>query len=316
MFELVSIIVPVYNAEEFLVDCIQSLLNQTYQNIEIILIDDGSTDQSKKICHTFSSQDKRVKVYSINNSGVSNARNFGIEHALGKYIMFCDSDDIYNLNFIQIMRDNLIKSNSELGICCYKRFRNRPNFENTKYSKINYEIINSNDYYNLILFNEKISGYIWNKIFVKDILIQNKIFFDSKIHEVEDLYFVIKYLKHVNRVTLINEELYYYRDNPMSIMNQNFNYKKYSALYGRHNIYKEIKNIPLNEDIKKRVWKQLIEACFSYTKLIIFSVEFDCKKYYLKEIINIYRSNIFDYKVNFLDDIKFNIKCIILNCLI
>ncbi|WP_286312147.1 glycosyltransferase family 2 protein [Romboutsia ilealis] len=314
MFELVSIIVPIYNAEEFLVDCIQSLLNQTYQNIEIILIDDGSTDKSKKICHTFSSQDKRVKVYSINNSGVSNARNFGIEHALGKYIMFCDSDDMYSLKFVQSMLENLIEFDSELGICFYDRFTdNFKSIENNDNNTKGYDITNPNDYYNLILFNEKVSGYVWNKIFIKDIIIQNNLFFDINIHEVEDLYFVVKYLNYVKRVSVTNDVLYYYRDNPDSIMNQCFNYRKYTSLYGRNFIYNEVKGIPLNEDMKKKVWQTLIECCFGYTKSIIFSSSFKSKKVYLNEILTIYRLVKHDYKFNFFDSLKFNIKFLILN---
>ena len=91
---LISVIVPVYNAEKYLRECLDSIVNQTYKNIEIILVDDGSTDGSGAICDEYADKDVRIKVYHIPNGGASNARNLGIDNADGEYLMFVDSDDI------------------------------------------------------------------------------------------------------------------------------------------------------------------------------------------------------------------------------
>ena len=99
--ELISIIVPVYNVEKYLKKCIDSILNQTYSNIEILLIDDGSTDNSGIICDNFKKRDSRIKVVHKKNSGVSSTRNYGLDLATGKYISFVDSDDFVECDFIE-----------------------------------------------------------------------------------------------------------------------------------------------------------------------------------------------------------------------
>ena len=106
--DLISVIIPVYNVEQYLNRCVDSVINQTYKNLEIILIDDGSTDNSGKICDEYSQKDKRVKVIHQKNMGVSNSRNKGINIAKGKYITFVDSDDVLNCQYIEFIRFFLI----------------------------------------------------------------------------------------------------------------------------------------------------------------------------------------------------------------
>ena len=101
--ELLSIIVPVYNSEKYVSVCIESILKQTYQNIEVILVDDGSTDESGKVCDEFEQADHRVRVFHKKNGGVSSARNLGIEKCRGRYVTFIDSDDFVSEDFILIM---------------------------------------------------------------------------------------------------------------------------------------------------------------------------------------------------------------------
>ena len=103
MEPLLSIIVPIYNVEQYVDKCIQSILNQTYQNLEIILVDDGATDRSGSIADSYAAKDKRVKVFHKENGGLSDARNYGLDHVTGDYILFVDSDD-----FIQCVKDCLL----------------------------------------------------------------------------------------------------------------------------------------------------------------------------------------------------------------
>ena len=116
---LVSIVVPIYNAENYLTKCIYSIIKQTYKNIEIILVNDGSTDNSLKICETFALNDKRIIIISQKNMGVSTARNIGINVAKGEYISFVDSDDTIEDNYIQELVDNSNSGKVDVVICGY-----------------------------------------------------------------------------------------------------------------------------------------------------------------------------------------------------
>ena len=123
--ELISIIVPIYNVEEYLAECIESLINQTYYNIEILLINDGSTDKSPEIAENYAKKDFRIKIYHKKNGGLSDARNFGIDKALGKYITFVDSDDYVSKRFIEVMYKNLLDYEADISGCVYRRTNKR-----------------------------------------------------------------------------------------------------------------------------------------------------------------------------------------------
>ena len=124
---LVSIIVPVYNVEKYLSKCIESLINQTYTNIEILLINDGSTDNSKKICEQFKEKDSRIKLINKENGGLSDTRNKGLQEAIGKYIAFVDSDDYINENTVEDNLKTAIEKNADIVIFCFKYKRCKKN---------------------------------------------------------------------------------------------------------------------------------------------------------------------------------------------
>ena len=113
---LVSVIVPVFNVEKFLEKCVSSITNQTYKNLEILLVDDGSTDNSGTICDNFSKNDNRLKVFHKKNGGLSDARNYGIERATGSYIMFIDSDDWIENDTIELLLDKTIEEKSDIVV--------------------------------------------------------------------------------------------------------------------------------------------------------------------------------------------------------
>ena len=121
---MISIIVPVYQAEKTIKRCIESVLCQTYRNLELILNDDGSTDMSGKICDEYAKKDNRIIVVHIENSGVSNARNVGLKKASGKYIEFLDSDDSLDKNACEILVNSIVESGAELVICGHKIYKN------------------------------------------------------------------------------------------------------------------------------------------------------------------------------------------------
>ena len=120
--ELISVIVPVYKVEKYLRECVDSILAQTYTNLEIILVDDGSPDNCGKICDEYAQNDSRIKVIHQENGGLSAARNAGLDIATGKYIGFVDSDDYAELNMFEELHKRIIENNADLSICGVKKF--------------------------------------------------------------------------------------------------------------------------------------------------------------------------------------------------
>lgn len=198
---LVSVIVPVYNTENYLDKCIKSILNQTYKNIELILIDNNSTDSSIQICQKYLKYDSRIRIFTEKKSGVSNARNLGLEKAKGRYIFFVDSDDWINRDTLKILTDN-IEDNVLIGI---------QKIDNKKY-KTNMTILKNEDLIRKIFYG-KIMGSVCLYLFNKDNIITK---FDVNTNYLEDTLFLIECLKSVKYVKFINKKCYYYRLNDKS----------------------------------------------------------------------------------------------------
>lgn len=205
--ELVSIIVPIYNTSLYISDLIKSVQEQKYKNYELILIDDGSIDNSKEICEKYLEKDKRISLFIKKNEGVSKARNFGLSKANGKYIYFVDSDDILNEDCIL----SFIKEAENYDLICsgyYEMFVNKIiekkiiNFRNEiKKEEILMGVLNNNN----------IRGFLWNKFFKKDIIDKYDIKFQEDIKFLEDALFVCEYISHCNKICVIPQCLYYYR---------------------------------------------------------------------------------------------------------
>lgn len=221
----ISIIVPIYNGEKFLLECIESILNQTYKNIEVILIDDGSSDNTKKICVYLKNKDSRVKYFFQNNYGVSAARNYGLKKSSGNYIGFVDADDFIDKEMYNILIKKIVESNTDLIMCNYFRYINSKNYE-IQTEPFNYGYCDKNSIVeNLIALmigsnNEDIKcppimGSNCRCLYKKSIIDKfNLRFKDIKI--AEDMLFHLEYLCHINNAYVINKPLYYYRLNPNS----------------------------------------------------------------------------------------------------
>lgn len=213
-----SIIVPVYNVELYLSECLDSIINQTYQNIEIIIVNDGSTDCSSTIINEYMLKDERIVVISQKNSGLSVARNVGLEKATGDYVMFIDSDDYISLDVCQSAVD-LMKNNYSLDIIQFARYL----VDGQKQMKqtICWEDINT---YTGLIFLEKsivkdcFFASCCNKIFRMDLLEKHKIKFPKGIYY-EDLYFVFQSIIYCREVGLLPNTYYFYRKTWGSITN-------------------------------------------------------------------------------------------------
>lgn len=216
---IVSIIVPVYNVEKYIGKCMESLINQTYKNIEILIINDGSPDNSIDVVKTF--KDERIKIINQKNKGVSAARNNGLKHAHGKYIIFVDSDDYLSNDFVEYMLSLVKKNNSDFAFST----NNYKNNKETQVSIIKEETISSN---NAVadLLSPDITVGCWNKIYNHNFLKDNNLLFSTDLFYGEGLQFIIECSKCAKRVSKTNKKIYYYRKNNDSSATTRFNIEK------------------------------------------------------------------------------------------
>ena len=206
MSELITIIVPVYNVEDYLPRCIESLILQKYSNIEILLINDGSLDNSLEICRKYAEKDIRIKVFDKVNGGVSSARNVGLENASGKYVMFVDSDDYVSKDYCQNLYN--IISDSDLDVVCTSHYN-----VNGDYKKVNSNTVNlkltSYEALKRFLLGNGINCYLFSKIFNHDCI--ENLRFNESLESAEDILFIFQALKR-SRFVCINNNIadYYY----------------------------------------------------------------------------------------------------------
>lgn len=218
----VSIIVPVYNAAENLNHCINSILNLTYQHLEIILINDGSTDHSGELCDQLMRQDQRIHVIHQKNSGPSVARNNGINVATGKYIQFVDADDFPKPHMTKTLVDQM-HGNCQLVICGYQSVDNHFNIIHQNTPSIHGMLLKSEFLVNFgELYKQIILPSIWNKLYITELIKTHNIHFDENLKLGEDLLFNLDYFKVCQKVNMITDKLYNYRIENDQSLSQNF----------------------------------------------------------------------------------------------
>lgn len=253
--DLISVVVPVFNVEKFLNRCVNSILNQTYKNLQVILVDDGSTDSSGKICDTFKS-DRRVEVIHKNNGGLSSARNAALPYIKGKYVTFIDSDDWVDPDFIQILYSNAIKYNSEISVGGY--YIALDNGKATSYfGKDNScEIMDSEEALGSFLLHDGMGVTVWGKLY-KTTLWNNVRCPEGKLHE--DQYTTYKLLDLANTIVFDKRPLYYYYQRSNSIGHSKFTRRSYDLYNGIHEEYnfivKKYPNIKNKAKIERDIWE-------------------------------------------------------------
>lgn len=260
----ISIIVPIYNVDKYLEECLESLINQTYRNIEIILINDGSTDSSLEICKRYKKVDKRIVLIDKKNEGVSKARNIGLKKASGDYLMFVDSDDYLELNAIELLSQNVSKET--LVMFGYNRV-----YRNCIVKKGEYLVINSQtEMERSIFLNDNIGGFIANKIFNRQLIIDNDILFNENLSYCEDLMFVCDYIKCCKNFKYINVPFYNYRMRKSSVSYSFLTGKNVSILNTYELLLKKFEDEVIVNNIKYRY----IESYYIF------------KKYLNKDLVN------------------------------
>ena len=202
MRELISIIIPIYNSASFLNKCLESVIAQTYTNIEIVLINDGSVDQSREICEEYCKKDSRIKLINTVNQGVSSARNTGIYNSSGTYLIFVDSDDFVEKTMVEKLYNAQIATKADLIVSALSSTTNHASFSIDVSSGTLNEII--------FLFKNYLLFGPMEKLFKTEIVKNERITFPVDFNYGEDLLFNIKYLYKVHRITYINDILYHY----------------------------------------------------------------------------------------------------------
>ena len=213
----VSIIVPVYNAQEYIEQCILSILKQTYESIELILVDDGSSDASGAICNEYANKDNRVKVISQENQGVSAARNNGLALVTGEYVMFVDADDYLHSNDAIASLILAAKENEYPDVVQFRKVNDKTKYDSQRKSgqmPINGSLISE------MLVDERLNT-LWNKFYKRSLVETNNLSFPSGIRMGEDLLFNANFFKFAETIVFLDRQLYFYRvDNLDSVTNR------------------------------------------------------------------------------------------------
>lgn len=228
MQEKVSIIIPIYNSEKYLTRCIESIISQSYNNIEIIIVDDGSTDKSLNIANKYAKTDKRIIIISKEHAGVSDSRNIGIMHATGKYITFVDNDDWLEENAIELMLNKMKEINCDVLRCNYYRnYSDNTQIIGCKYSeKIKNKVLNKTMIEKLVLplvLNGKMPGYMWLLLIKKEIFV-NLNPLNKNLDMMEDTVFTVDLLLNIKTMYFYDIEVYHYYCNMNSASKSEKNY--------------------------------------------------------------------------------------------
>ena len=212
MDEIISVIVPIYNSEQTLYRCIKSIMDSDYKNIEIILVNDGSTDKSRKICDEMEQQDKRIKVFHLKNGGVSKARNYGLGKATGKFITFIDSDDFVKTEYFFKLKQTFDQEECQLSVGSVAHIWNETiEVNDTESGNIDFNRRTLKDKELFLKLNQKFLLYgPCNKLYLNKIIIDHNIQFPEETAYGEDLLFNMEYLRYVDKIIYNEQPVYYY----------------------------------------------------------------------------------------------------------
>ena len=273
MNSLISVIVPIYNVEKYLQKCVDSIINQTYKSLEIILVDDGSLDNCPKMCDDYAKKDSRIKVVHKENGGLSDARNVGMEVVTGEYVSFIDSDDYISLDFYETLLQTMIDNDSDIVECSVVKF-----YENEKFDEYsddlkvtNYETVDALDG---LISENPFKQHVWNKLYKSSVAL-DILYAVGKLNE--DEFWTYQVFGIAKKVTRINKTMYYYFQRNGSIMGNGYNIRRLDALEGKMNRQAYIeKNFPT---LTTKAKVDLYGSCmFAYQSVLKFMSGNDKKK--------------------------------------
>lgn len=252
---LISVIVPVYKTEKYLDCCVESIVNQTYTNLEIILVDDGSTDNCPAMCDKWAKKDARVKVIHKKNGGLSSARNAGMEAATGKYIMFVDSDDFLEPDMAEFLLNIINKNDSDVARCGFFFDNGEKAIAENTDTSVKYP-----DYDTLmtdLVCNDYISGAVWNKLYKTELVKSTRFLEEDGCSE--DIMFNFRlYRQRINAV-FFDKPKYHYMVRENSIVNSEFKELAYSIVRAKKIILDSVKN---NQKVYPYAVRSLVISAF------------------------------------------------------
>lgn len=261
----ISVIITAYNAEKYIKECIISVISQTFVDYEVIVINDGSTDYTEQIIHDFLSNDKRIFYHYQENQGVAAARNLGLKKAQGKYIVFVDSDDIVDTDYLKILYDNLVMYNADISICGNKRFTDFIELESFQENTETILIeMNSTEALSNLIDDDWLKNYSWDKLIKKELF--NGISFPEN-RKNEDTPVIYQIISKAQKIIYTTKELYFYRINNNSLTGKadlRFEYDFLLALIERNNYLKSINNMELIEKNEDSILNLSIKTVTKY----------------------------------------------------
>ena len=306
MNDKISVVVPVYNVENYLDKCIESLVNQTYKNIEIILVNDGSTDNSGQKCLEWAQKHDNIMCLEKKNGGLSDARNYAFKYCTGKYITFVDSDDYVDADYVELLYKNLKDTDSDISCVNYICFYEDGIFEKKSIRSSENKVYNNINAIIETLYQDKISNAAWAKLYKIELFKDIRFPFGKLC---EDLGTTYKLFYKCNKICATEVHKYNYLQRNNSIMRSKFNVKKMDALEFALEIYDfaRDKDKKLREAAKVRICSE----CLGLLNQMPKGNQYLEQKTYVKKVLKKYKNAaLFNSKTN----IKFKIK-ILLNSL-
>jgi glycosyltransferase involved in cell wall biosynthesis len=286
----ISVVIPIYNVEKYLEKCLISIVNQTYSNIQIILVNDGSTDTSLTICENYEKVDSRIMIINKNNGGLSSARNVGIKHSTGDFITFIDSDDYISKNYIMNLLKTMHHTNSDIAISNFalvyetvKQSEERENLNNT-YIKYNAE-----EALKELFLQKKFDNSAWGKLY-KIELFENISYPEGKLYE--DLPITYRLIMKSESIGYTNTNDYFYLQRNNSIQNMKFNEQKLDVILFVDQMVQDIKRVfpSLEKYVKIRafcaifnLWKQIPKNSHKKREIWLVLNAYKCKIVDMKE---------------------------------
>lgn len=285
---MISIIIPVYNVENYLKECLDSVMNQTYDSFEAILIDDGSTDSSGTMCDECAKNDSRFKVFHTKNNGLSVARNFGLDKAEGDYLIFVDSDDVLSYNALEVCLNILTDNNLDVVISPLKQFLDKTVYDCSSVKNVGYTIVDNETCLKRMLMSDGIGHEAPAKLY-KAYLWKDMRFPIGKLYEdYLTTYYVIDRIK---KIAILENSVYLYRQRQNSIMHSVVREKELELLYTSEKVTRDIQNKYPNLRVACRRMDSI-----NYLKLLQ-RILFENPNLYKKEQEHIVQKNKMDSKV-------------------
>ena len=235
---LVSVVIPCYNVEKYIDRCLVSVVNQTYKNLEIILIDDGSTDTTSEKCDIWASKDYRIQVIHKENDGLANARNSGIDALSGDYVLFVDSDDFIDTDMVEFLLNLSVNYNAEVSRCSFYRFENGRSIPDKDSEDI--IVLNKEQRFIDLIDGGHLSGVAWNKLYRADVVKNH--YYEKSDGASEDILYNFRVYHDIEKSVYIDKPKYHYCFNDDSITNSSFGYGAFSIIRARKIMLDEFKD--------------------------------------------------------------------------